>query len=45
MAFRLFKLIYHTSEDTPDKVDWEKTAKVIAGLEKVVADLVGVEIN
>lgn len=36
---------YHTSEDTPDQVDWERTAKVIAGLEKVVADLVGVDIN
>jgi len=36
---------YHTAEDTPDKVDWERTTKVIAGLEKVVADLVGVDIN
>lgn len=36
---------YHTADDTPDKVNWQKTAKVIAGLEKVVADLVGVEIN
>ncbi|OCR01745.1 aminopeptidase [Oscillatoriales cyanobacterium USR001] len=36
---------YHTSEDTPDKVNWERTAKVIAGLAKVVADLVGIDIN
>ena len=36
---------YHTAQDTPDKVDWERTTKVIAGLEKVVADLVGVDIN
>ena len=31
---------YHTAEDTPDKVNWERTTKVIVGLEKVVADLV-----
>ena len=36
---------YHTAQDTPDKVDWERTTKVIAGLEKVVADLVGININ
>ncbi len=31
---------YHTREDTPDKIDYERTARVVAGLEKVVADLV-----
>ena len=31
---------YHTPEDTPDKIDYDRTARVVAGLEKVVADLV-----
>ena len=33
---------YHTSADTPDKVDYERFARVVAGLEGVVADLAGV---
>lgn len=33
---------YHTSADTPDKVDYERMARVVAGLEGVVADLAGV---
>ncbi len=33
---------YHEPEDTPDKVDYERLAKVTVGLEKVVADLAGV---
>jgi Zn-dependent M28 family amino/carboxypeptidase len=32
---------YHTPEDTPDKVDFERTARVVAGLEHVIADLSG----
>ena len=34
---------YHTKEDTPDKVDFERTARVVAGLQRVVADLAGVK--
>jgi Zn-dependent M28 family amino/carboxypeptidase len=33
---------YHTKDDTPDKIDFERTARVVAGLERVVADLAGV---
>ena len=32
---------YHTAGDTPDKVDYERTARVVAGLASVVADLAG----
>ncbi len=32
---------YHTAEDTPDKVDYGRTARVVAGLEGVIADLAG----
>lgn len=31
---------YHTQQDTPDKLDYERFARVIEGLGKVVADLV-----
>jgi Zn-dependent M28 family amino/carboxypeptidase len=31
---------YHTAQDTPDKVDFEKTARVVRGLEAVIAELV-----
>jgi Zn-dependent M28 family amino/carboxypeptidase len=31
---------YHTAEDTPDKVNFERLARVVAGLECVIADLV-----
>jgi Zn-dependent M28 family amino/carboxypeptidase len=30
---------YHTNDDTPDQVDYERLARVVAGLEHVVADL------
>ncbi|MEA3276664.1 MAG: M28 family peptidase [Pseudomonadota bacterium] len=30
---------YHTKGDTPDKVDYESTARVVAGLAGVIADL------
>jgi Zn-dependent M28 family amino/carboxypeptidase len=30
---------YHTSLDTPDKIDYDSTARVIAGLAKVIIDL------
>ena len=30
---------YHTDEDTPDKIDYERTARVVAGLMRVVEDL------
>jgi hypothetical protein len=31
---------YHTTGDTPDKVDYERTAQVVLGLERVIADWV-----
>lgn len=30
---------YHTKDDTPDKIDYERFARVMAGLEKVVGEL------
>ncbi len=33
---------YHSYRDTPDKVDYEKLARVVRGLERVVQDLVQV---
>jgi len=30
---------YHTSEDTPDKVDYERTARVVAGLHAMLREL------
>ena len=33
---------YHDSQDTPDKVDYDRMARVVAGLEKVVGQLVEV---
>jgi Peptidase family M28 len=30
---------YHTAEDTPDKIDFEKLARVVAGLAETIADL------
>ena len=32
---------YHTEEDTPDKVDYERTARVVTGLTSVIAYLAG----
>jgi len=32
---------YHTRADTPDKVRYDQMARVVAGLGRVVADLVG----
>ncbi|MCG6859929.1 MAG: M28 family peptidase [Chromatiaceae bacterium] len=32
---------YHTAEDTPDKVDCERTARVVGGLAGVILDLAG----
>ncbi len=32
---------YHTAGDTPDKVDYERMARVVAGLASVIADLAG----
>lgn len=32
---------YHTPDDTPEKVDYDRLARVVAGLERVVADLAG----
>ena len=30
---------YHTREDTPDKVDYDRLSRVVAGLERVIAEL------
>ena len=30
---------YHTADDTPDKVDYDRTARMVAGLARVMADL------
>ena len=32
---------YHTQEDTPDKIDYDRLAYVVSALEKVVAGLAG----
>lgn len=32
-------LYYHSAEDTPEKIDYERLARVVAGLEAVIADL------
>lgn len=34
---------YHQPQDTPDKIDFERMARVVAGMERVVADLAGVK--
>jgi Zn-dependent M28 family amino/carboxypeptidase len=36
---------YHTTEDTPDKIDYEKMARVVEGLEAVMRELVSVTSN
>jgi len=33
---------YHTPEDTPDKIDYERFARVVAGLQRVVAEMGGI---
>nr|WP_293104958.1 M28 family peptidase [Okeania sp. SIO2F4] len=33
---------YHQPEDTPDKIDFDRFTRVVAGLERVIADFVGV---
>lgn len=32
---------YHTMDDTPDKLDYQRTARVVTGLAKVIAELAG----
>ena len=32
---------YHTSHDTPDRVDYDRTAKVVLGLRAVIEELAG----
>lgn len=34
---------YHTAQDTPDKVDYERLARVVAGLHRMLRDLARVE--
>lgn len=33
---------YHTPQDTPDKLDYDRTARVVTGLVRVVEDLAGI---
>jgi Zn-dependent M28 family amino/carboxypeptidase len=33
---------YHTSTDTPDKLDYDSMARVVGGLERILADLAGI---
>ena len=32
---------YHSLRDTPDKVDYARLARVVAGLERVIVELAG----
>ncbi|MBI4026043.1 MAG: M28 family peptidase [Verrucomicrobia bacterium] len=34
---------YHTPEDTPDKIDYERLARVVAGLEKTIEELANLD--
>lgn len=34
---------YHKVEDTPDKIDYNRLARVVLGLEQVISDLAGVD--
>ena len=34
---------YHSPQDTPDKIDYDSLARVVSGLENVVAELAGVD--
>ena len=34
---------YHTSADTPDKIDYERLARAVAGLRTVIGDLASVK--
>jgi len=31
---------YHAAQDTPEKIDYDRLARVVSGLDDVVADLV-----
>ncbi len=33
---------YHAGEDTPDKIDYDRCARVVSGVEEVVRDLAGI---
>jgi len=33
---------YHTSQDTPDKIDYDKLCRVVVGLQRVIFELVGI---
>lgn len=36
---------YHTAEDTPDRIDYDRVARVVSGLTRVVADLASGTMN
>ena len=35
---------YHTGEDAPDKLDYDRLARVVTGLEKVIDELAGIQV-
>ncbi len=35
--------LYHTPQDTPDRLDYERMARVVAGVAEVVRDLAQVQ--
>jgi hypothetical protein len=34
---------YHTGEDTPDRLDYDRMARVVTGLENVIEGLAGIQ--
>ena len=32
---------YHSPEDTPDKIDYDRLTRVVSGLQPVIAELAG----
>ena len=35
---------YHTGQDTPDKIDYERLARVVAGIARVITELAGTDV-
>lgn len=36
---------YHSQEDTPDKLDYDRMSRVVAGLTRVIAEMAGIQTN
>jgi len=36
---------YHTGQDTPDKIDYERLSRVVAGIARVITDLAGTDVS